>query len=369
MPAAIGRCGDAPGGMEDGASGSAAGSTTRPAPMPRPTSSRRSPTRRAARRLLPHPRPLRARRPVPRPVPGGDRDRPARRGARPHHPLLPPADVPGHARPDARRWSTTRGPTGSGRHVRRLPLRVGEHPAPDPHPDLGPGRRPGADEGAPRRPRPSETGSARSSRTRGAALRRRRRPPRHPARLLRRPAQPASGRAGPGRADRRPAATIRSTSSATCSSPRASARTRSRPGRTLDGHPAVPAPPGRRWSGRTATFVGDKPSPRTYGSYPRILGQFVRDEGLLGLEEAVAPDDVDAGRPARPPRPRQICATARSPTSWSSTRRRSGATRRSTIRAETPTGIETVIVDGVPVVDGGRHTGATPGRALRRGRD
>jgi len=29
-----------------------------------------------------------------------------------------------------------------------------------------------------------------------------------------------------------------------------------------------------------------------------------------------------------------------------------------------PEGIETVIVAGTPVVDGGRHTGATPGRAV-----
>jgi N-acyl-D-amino-acid deacylase len=34
-----------------------------------------------------------------------------------------------------------------------------------------------------------------------------------------------------------------------------------------------------------------------------------------------------------------------------------------------PTGIEMVIVNGVPVVDAGEHTGALPGRALRRGRD
>ena len=30
--------------------------------------------------------------------------------------------------------------------------------------------------------------------------------------------------------------------------------------------------------GTDSTFVGAKPSPRTYGSFPRILGQFVRDE-------------------------------------------------------------------------------------------
>ena len=33
-----------------------------------------------------------------------------------------------------------------------------------------------------------------------------------------------------------------------------------------------------------------------------------------------------------------------------------------------PDGIEHVIVNGKLVIDGGRHTGALPGRALRRGR-
>ena len=32
-----------------------------------------------------------------------------------------------------------------------------------------------------------------------------------------------------------------------------------------------------------------------------------------------------------------------------------------------PTGIDHVIVNGTPVIDEGRHTGATPGRGLRRG--
>ena len=39
--------------------------------------------------------------------------------------------------------------------------------------------------------------------------------------------------------------------------------------------------------GTDSVFVGDHPSPRTYGSFPRILGEFVRDERLLSLEEAV----------------------------------------------------------------------------------
>ena len=33
-----------------------------------------------------------------------------------------------------------------------------------------------------------------------------------------------------------------------------------------------------------------------------------------------------------------------------------------------PTGIDYVIVNGTAVIDDGRHTGATPGRPLRRGR-
>ena len=34
-----------------------------------------------------------------------------------------------------------------------------------------------------------------------------------------------------------------------------------------------------------------------------------------------------------------------------------------------PDGIEHVLVDGRLVLENGQHTGATPGRALRRGRD
>jgi hypothetical protein len=39
--------------------------------------------------------------------------------------------------------------------------------------------------------------------------------------------------------------------------------------------------------GTDSTFVGAKPSPRTYGSFPRILGEFVREKRIMGLEDAV----------------------------------------------------------------------------------
>ena len=120
--------------------------------------------------------------------------------------------------------------------------------------------------------------------------------------------------------------------------------------------------------GTDSVFVGAKPSPRTYGSYPRILGQFVRDEALLGLEEAVR---RMTGAPAA----------------------RLGLTNRGIIRdgsigdlvvfdpatvrsdasvddpSRDPVGIDWVIVAGTVVVGAGRPTGALPGRALRRGLD
>ncbi len=120
--------------------------------------------------------------------------------------------------------------------------------------------------------------------------------------------------------------------------------------------------------GTDSTFVGAKPSPRTYGSYPRILGQFVRDERLLNLEAAV---NKMTGAPAARLGLRERGtlrdgnradlvifdpATIRSNATYDEPRR-------------FPTGIDHVIVNGTLVVDGGEHTGATPGRGIRRGVD
>jgi N-acyl-D-amino-acid deacylase len=119
--------------------------------------------------------------------------------------------------------------------------------------------------------------------------------------------------------------------------------------------------------GTDSTFIGDKPSPRSYGSYPRILGQFVRDEALLSIEAAVW--KMTGGPAARLGlsdrgviRDGALAdlvvfdpATVRSNATYDDPRRY-------------PDGIEHVIVNGELVIDGARHTGATPGRALRRGR-
>ena len=120
--------------------------------------------------------------------------------------------------------------------------------------------------------------------------------------------------------------------------------------------------------GTDSTFVGAKPSPRTYGSFPRILGQFVRDEGLLSLEESIrrmtsAPAARLGLRERGTLRDGAVAdlvifdpATVRSNATYDEPRR-------------FPDGIETVIVNGEVVVDGGTHTGRTPGRALHRARD
>jgi N-acyl-D-amino-acid deacylase len=49
-----------------------------------------------------------------------------------------------------------------------------------------------------------------------------------------------------------------------------------------------------------STFIRGKPSPRSYGSYPRVLGEFVREEAWLGLEEAVRKMTFRTGRSAGP---------------------------------------------------------------------
>lgn len=104
--------------------------------------------------------------------------------------------------------------------------------------------------------------------------------------------------------------------------------------------------------------------PRAYGTYPRILGRYVREERVIPLEEAIRKmssavatrlgiqdrgvlregmfadlvvfDPATVGDRATYEEPHQLSV-----------------------------GIREVLVNGVPVVRGGRHTGARPGRIVR----
>ena len=120
--------------------------------------------------------------------------------------------------------------------------------------------------------------------------------------------------------------------------------------------------------GTDSTFVGAKPSPRSYGSYPRILGQFVRDEALLSLEEAIRRmTSAPAARLGLKDRGTLADGMVADVTVFDPATVRSNATYDEP--RQFPDGIEHVLVNGTLVVDGGSHTGATPGRALRHGRD
>jgi N-acyl-D-aspartate/D-glutamate deacylase len=108
-----------------------------------------------------------------------------------------------------------------------------------------------------------------------------------------------------------------------------------------------------------------KPHPRSYGTYPRILGHYVREAKLFGLEEAV---HKAAYRPAerlglREKGRVQVGADA-DLVVFDPATVRDEATYTDPHRF--PTGIEHVWVAGEPTIRAGRHTGARAGRVLRR---
>ncbi len=119
--------------------------------------------------------------------------------------------------------------------------------------------------------------------------------------------------------------------------------------------------------GTDSTFVGEKPSPRTYGSFPRVLGQFVREEALMSLPEAVrSMTSAAAARLGLADRGLVRDGYVADLVVFDPERVRSNATYDEPRRF--PDGMEWVIVDGEVVVERGLHTGARCGRVLRRGR-
>ncbi len=131
--------------------------------------------------------------------------------------------------------------------------------------------------------------------------------------------------------------------------------------RTVMAHPTT-------MIGSDGVPAGEKPHPRLYGCFPRVLGRYTRDEGVLDLPTAIY---KMTGLPARKFRlagrgslaagafadlvvfdPQTIADTAtyQQPKQF-------------------PAGIKAVYVNGVCVARDGEHTHARPGRALRRGHE
>ncbi len=107
------------------------------------------------------------------------------------------------------------------------------------------------------------------------------------------------------------------------------------------------------------------PHPRSFGTFPRILGVYVRERGLLKLEDAVRRmTSLNATKLGLHDRGLLRPGLAADVTVFDAAKVIDKATYTEPFRYSD--GIEYVIVNGELVLDRGRHTGATPGRALRR---
>jgi N-acyl-D-aspartate/D-glutamate deacylase len=108
-----------------------------------------------------------------------------------------------------------------------------------------------------------------------------------------------------------------------------------------------------------------KPHPRFYGTHTRVLGHYVRDLRLLTLEQAVAKMTGVAAR--------ALGLHDRGwlrPGAWADVVVFDPARVADRSTYEEPhrysAGVSTVVVNGHVVIDGGDHTGALPGRVIRR---
>ncbi len=119
--------------------------------------------------------------------------------------------------------------------------------------------------------------------------------------------------------------------------------------------------------GSDAVLLGDFPSPRTYGCFPVILAEFVRDESFLSLPQAIRKmTSFPAQRLGLPDRGLLRDGMKADIVVFDPGRVKAPATRANP--KQFPIGIEYVLVNGEVAVDQGQPTGVLAGRALRRGR-
>ncbi|MCH7624912.1 MAG: D-aminoacylase [Chloroflexi bacterium] len=117
--------------------------------------------------------------------------------------------------------------------------------------------------------------------------------------------------------------------------------------------------------GSDAVLLGDFPSPRTYGCFPVILSEYVREENQMSLPNAIRKmTSFPAQRLGLHDRGLLRDGMKADITVFSANNVRAPATR--TEPKQFPIGIPYVIVNGTVVIDDGEHTGALPGRALGR---
>jgi N-acyl-D-amino-acid deacylase len=118
-------------------------------------------------------------------------------------------------------------------------------------------------------------------------------------------------------------------------------------------------------AGSDGILVGDRPHPRAWGTFPRYLGHYARELGILSMEQAVRKMTslpamrlgfTDRGLVRPGMAADLVCFDAKT------------ILDRGTYEdpRQAPDGIRFVIVNGIPVVDDGVHSGRLPGRSLRR---
>lgn len=116
----------------------------------------------------------------------------------------------------------------------------------------------------------------------------------------------------------------------------------------------------------TDGLVLGRPHPRAYGSFPRVLGRYVRDKGVLSLEEAVRKmTSLPAQRFGLMDRGLLRPGLAADITIFDPRSIMDKATFEDPRRF--PEGIEYVIVNGEIAVEEGSYKGIRAGRVLRRG--
>jgi N-acyl-D-aspartate/D-glutamate deacylase len=110
----------------------------------------------------------------------------------------------------------------------------------------------------------------------------------------------------------------------------------------------------------------EHPHPRAYGTFPRILRKYVREEKKLSLEDAIR---KFSALPAQRMRftERGVLKSGM----WADVVIFDPATIRDLATFDNPNqlsqGMDYVLVNGVPVIDQGKMTGARPGKVLRGG--
>jgi N-acyl-D-amino-acid deacylase len=106
------------------------------------------------------------------------------------------------------------------------------------------------------------------------------------------------------------------------------------------------------------------PHPRAYGTFPRILAKYVREEKVLTLEDAIR---KFSALPAQ--RMRLSDRGVLKAGMWADVVIFDPATVRDRATFDNPNqfseGMDYVLVNGVPVIDQGKMTGALPGKVLR----